>query len=633
MARTQLIQRPAHVPLPRPPPLVVLGKPWDTSKHPKATIIDHFAGIGGATTGARRALERLGYRLGDNARLIAVNHDPDAVASHALNHPEAEHHCCPLESLEPRLAVLGHVCEECKDLVITTPCPATGAVGDRVTVLITCAPCQDWSGAGLGPYRRPQLRATPDFSRRWRRILRPLFVIEENVDRIRKLWHGWRTHLRGYEDDGYRHEERVLNAADYGTPQDRRRLIVMATARDWFGDLPIAWPNKTHSRDGKEPGTEPWLGAIDCLDLTEWAPSFFEGKKDPQGCPTGEPYAQNVRDRIARHIREQGRFWEPLARAVETFSGKVPLRVMLEACPEAEWPRWVARDETGHIVLTGHEFLVSQWSGGECRTAQHPSMTVATAGYVRLAQIRCIVPPRGPNGGPCANAPYDVQEPSHAALAGKRHGCFAEARVEVFGLPPLRSKDGEWNGSRDLRKPSWTVLADASSRGHFVEVRFQAIEPVILPHHGEDKKRGQKPRIHPVSGAAPTVPASRRLDAAFPFIYTYNGESQADDALGPSTTVTTVPRHYVCVVRLDDLYADLGYRQLTVRETLPIQGFARDVKLVGSLRAQQRGIGNALPPPLAEACIFAVLSMKGVRRPNLEDFGPARASSDGIGLR
>ncbi|HEY0883298.1 MAG TPA: DNA cytosine methyltransferase, partial [Archangium sp.] len=46
--------------------------------------VDLFAGAGGWTTGARAA----GVRV-----LMAVNHWPRAVESHAANHPETEHVC------------------------------------------------------------------------------------------------------------------------------------------------------------------------------------------------------------------------------------------------------------------------------------------------------------------------------------------------------------------------------------------------------------------------------------------------------------------------------------------------------------------------------------------------------------
>ncbi|HBF48336.1 MAG TPA: DNA cytosine methyltransferase, partial [Shewanella frigidimarina] len=43
-------------------------------------IIDNFAGGGGASTGIAWAIGR--------SVDIAINHDPDAIAMHAANHPD-----------------------------------------------------------------------------------------------------------------------------------------------------------------------------------------------------------------------------------------------------------------------------------------------------------------------------------------------------------------------------------------------------------------------------------------------------------------------------------------------------------------------------------------------------------------
>jgi site-specific DNA-cytosine methylase len=48
-------------------------------------VIDSFAGGGGASTGIEWALGR--------SPDIAINHSPEAIAMHALNHPRTKHYC------------------------------------------------------------------------------------------------------------------------------------------------------------------------------------------------------------------------------------------------------------------------------------------------------------------------------------------------------------------------------------------------------------------------------------------------------------------------------------------------------------------------------------------------------------
>lgn len=48
-------------------------------------VVDNFAGGGGASTGIEMAIGR--------SVDIAINHDPDAIAMHRVNHPATRHYC------------------------------------------------------------------------------------------------------------------------------------------------------------------------------------------------------------------------------------------------------------------------------------------------------------------------------------------------------------------------------------------------------------------------------------------------------------------------------------------------------------------------------------------------------------
>jgi DNA (cytosine-5)-methyltransferase 1 len=57
-------------------------------------VIDNFAGGGGASTGIEMALGR--------PVDIAINHAPDAVATHTTNHPHNCHFCESVWEVNPR---------------------------------------------------------------------------------------------------------------------------------------------------------------------------------------------------------------------------------------------------------------------------------------------------------------------------------------------------------------------------------------------------------------------------------------------------------------------------------------------------------------------------------------------------
>lgn len=61
--------------------------------------IDLFCGAGGTSTG----VEKANYKGHKCAKVIAcVNHDANAIASHAANHPEAQHYTEDMRTLDLR---------------------------------------------------------------------------------------------------------------------------------------------------------------------------------------------------------------------------------------------------------------------------------------------------------------------------------------------------------------------------------------------------------------------------------------------------------------------------------------------------------------------------------------------------
>ena len=61
--------------------------------------MDNFAGGGGASTGIELAT---GYSVD-----IAINHDPEAIRMHKVNHPNTEHYCENVWAMGTRLDLPG----------------------------------------------------------------------------------------------------------------------------------------------------------------------------------------------------------------------------------------------------------------------------------------------------------------------------------------------------------------------------------------------------------------------------------------------------------------------------------------------------------------------------------------------
>ncbi len=77
--------------------------------------------------------------------------------------------------------------------------------------------------------------------------------------------------VRRFKEIGYRVEFRTLNAADYGVPQKRERVIFIGTRTD----VPIAFPSPTHHPGRPDPSgsaSRPWVTVRQAIDDLRHAP-------------------------------------------------------------------------------------------------------------------------------------------------------------------------------------------------------------------------------------------------------------------------------------------------------------------------------------------------------------------------
>lgn len=154
--------------------------------------LDLFAGAGGWTTGARNA--------GVNV-VCAVNHWPRAIDTHRANHPETEHRCEDVAATNA--STIPDV-----DLGIASPsCTGHARARGKERPAHDVARMTAWGVLHVFEMKRP------------RRIL------IENVPEFAKwaLFPSWRDALQRM---GYRLTFNTLNAADFGVPQERVRLII-----------------------------------------------------------------------------------------------------------------------------------------------------------------------------------------------------------------------------------------------------------------------------------------------------------------------------------------------------------------------------------------------------------------------
>ena len=99
------------------------------------------------------------------------------------------------------------------------------AVG-RVDLLLASPECTNHSCARGARPRVEESRETAFEVVRYARVMRPRWIVVENVIHMRP-WSRYQSLLQTLRDEGYSVAEHILDAADYGVAQRRRRLFLL----------------------------------------------------------------------------------------------------------------------------------------------------------------------------------------------------------------------------------------------------------------------------------------------------------------------------------------------------------------------------------------------------------------------
>jgi len=181
------------------------------------TAIDLFSGCGGLTLGLKQA----GFKV-----IGAVDIDPLSVETYKANHKKVE------------------VWErDIRDLKVSEIKRKLNLKKGELDLLAGCPPCQGFSSIRTLNGKRivddPRNYLIFEFLR-FVKGLKPKAVMMENVPGITHD-HKFKTFCQQLEDLGYITEYRILDTANYGVPQRRRRMILLASR---FGSMDFAPTNE-----------------------------------------------------------------------------------------------------------------------------------------------------------------------------------------------------------------------------------------------------------------------------------------------------------------------------------------------------------------------------------------------------
>lgn len=189
----------------------------------RATVVDLFAGCGGGSIGFQQA----GFEI-----IGAVEIDCDAATAYEAN-----------TGVKPLI-------RDIRAVSGSALLADSGVKVGELTLLFGCPPCQSFTILRRGATETPVDGVRNTLPREYSRLveeLRPRHIAFENVPgMVDGRWrHRFDELIDELESLGYRCQWDVLDAADYGVPQRRRRLLVIGSKM-----VEATLPSPSHAADG-----------------------------------------------------------------------------------------------------------------------------------------------------------------------------------------------------------------------------------------------------------------------------------------------------------------------------------------------------------------------------------------------
>jgi DNA (cytosine-5)-methyltransferase 1 len=359
-------------------------------------IVDSFAGGGGASMGIEMALGR--------SPDIAINHDAEAIAMHAANHPATKHFTSNIWRVDPL--------------------DATG--GKPVSLAWFSPDCKHFSKAKGGKPVEKHIRDLAWVVVMWAKRARPKVILLENVeefadwgpllddglpcpDRRGFTFRRWVNELRKL---GYKVEWREIRACDFGAPTIRKRLFLIARC----DGMPITWPTPTHGT-----GLLPYRTAAEIIDWSVPCPSIFLTRAEGRAVGVNRPLAPATMSRIAKGLKRY------VIDAAKPF-------IVRQAQP--------AGTDRSHLVAA---FLAQHNGGMVGHDARKPLSTLTLRGTQQQVVAASLVNLKGSTR---RMSPADVPAPTQTS------GGWHIAEVRAFLIKYYGTAIGQ-----DLADPAHTVTS------------------------------------------------------------------------------------------------------------------------------------------------------------------------------
>ena len=522
----------------------------------KLLYIDLFCGAGGTSTGVEKATFH-----GDKcAKVIAcVDHDANAIASHAANHPDALHFTEDIRTLE-----LSPLVAHTERLRLLHP--------DAYLVLWASLECTNFSKAKGGMPRDADSRTLAEHLFRYIEALRPDYIQIENVEEFvcwgdmdenghpiskdkGKSYVRWVNNVCKY---GYYFDWRILNAADYGAYTSRKRFFGQFALHG----LSIAFPKATHAKCPAKyehslfpaDNMQPWKPVREVLDLNDEGESIFGRKK-----PLVEKTLERIYAGLIKFVAGGKDAFIVKYNSVNGKTGKYVAPGIDEPCPTVA--------TQNRLGMAKVRFLSKYYGGKDHNeTIEEPAGTVTTKDHHAFVSVHY---------GNGFNTSVDAPAPT---LTTK----------DRLGLVTSTFIANEYSGGgqiSDIEQPCPAVLTTPKQK--VVSAQY-IMNPYSFKSDGGSIDK-------------PCFTLIARMDKIPPYLISTK-EGIAIEVYETDSPMTVSIKEFMALYGI----ADIRMRMLRIPELKRIMGFPEDYTLIGTQAEQKKFIGNAVEVNMARVLCEAL---------------------------
>ena len=540
--------------------------------------IDLFCGAGGTSTGINTS--RLNGE--ECAKVIAcVNHDANAIASHASNHPDALHFTEDIRTLE-LTSLVTHV-NRCRQ-----------EHPEALTVLWASLECTNFSKAKGGQPRDADSRTLAEHLFRYIEAIDPDYIQIENVEEFMswgdvdekgkpvskdkgRSYLKWVNRIRRY---GYEFERRIMNAADYGAYTSRKRFFGIFAKKG----LPIVWLEQTHCKvkdQGLFSDLQPWKPVRDVLDFSIEGKSIFDRKK-----PLAEKTLERIHAGLIKFVAGGKSAFQTRCQMQSLHRDELQTVFLSKQYSGTPGDKNISVNGPAGTITTvdHHAFISVHYGKGFNTSVDSPAATLTTKDRMALVSLNFLDMQYG-NGTPSA---VD-------SVAG---ALTTNPKLNLVTIKPWIMDTNFGNVGSSIDEPSRVITA--SRKQHYL----------------------MNPQFNSPGSSIddPCFTLIARMDKRPPCLIVTESGEMAIEIYETDSPMMIKIKQFMAMYGI----VDIKMRMLVVDELKLIMGFPEDYVLIGTQAEQKKFIGNAVEVTIARKWCEALCA--GLRDFNIRNIRSERAA-------